>query len=107
MYFYIVFGTIALLFLLIKGMFLCFIPQSKLPPIFERSFRYIPPAVLAALVAPAVIYTRRAGGFDVSSVKIAAGAIAFGVALKTRSILVTIAAGMALLWLFSHLAGNS
>ena len=105
MYFYIVFGTIALLFLLVKGMFLCFIPQSKLPPFFERSFRYIPPAVLSALVAPAILYTRSAGGFDISPVKIAAGTIAFGVALKTRSILATIASGMMFLWLLTYLVG--
>jgi len=103
MYFYIVFGIIAILFLLVKGMFLCFIPQSKLPPFFEKSFRYIPPAVLAALVAPATIYSRSVGGFDVSPVKIAAGVISFGVALKTGNILITIASGMALLWIFSYL----
>jgi len=105
MYFYLVFGIIAVLFIFVKGMFLCFIPQSKLPQVFERSFRYIPPAVLAALVAPSILYTRSSGGFDISPVKIAAGTIAFGVALKTRSILATIAAGMILLWLLTYLAG--
>ncbi len=104
MYFYLVFGTIAVLFLFIKGMFLCFVPQSKLPPFFARSFRYIPPAVLAALVAPSILYIRSAGGLNISPVKIAAGAFAFGVAIMTRSILATIAAGMVLLWLFSCLA---
>ena len=105
MYFYLVFGIIAVFFLFIKGMFLCFIPQSKLPPFFERSFRYIPPAVLAALVAPSILYIRKAGSFDISPVKIAVGAIAFGVAIKTRSILATIASGMTLLWFLTYLSG--
>lgn len=102
MYFYLVFGTIAIIFLFIKGMFLCFIPQSKLPPFFERSFRYIPPAVLAALVAPSIFYARSAAGYQISYIKITAGIIAFGVALKTRSIFATLTTGMVLLWLLKE-----
>ena len=105
MNFYLLFGTIAIVLLVIKGLFLCFIPHSKVPAFFERSLRYIPPAVLAALVGPAILYAKSSGGPLLSFPRIAAGVIAFGIALRTRNILVTISAGMALLWLFSYLAG--
>lgn len=105
MNFYLLFATIAIVLLVIKGLFLCFIPRSKVPAFFERSLRYIPPAVLAALVAPSILYANSTGGPLLSFPRIAAGIIAFGIALRTRSIIVTILTGMVLLWLFSYLAG--
>ena len=105
MNFYLLFGALAIILLVIKGLFLCFVPHGKIPAFFERSLRYIPSAVLAALIAPFILYARGAGGPVFSLPRIAAGAIAFGIALKTRSITITIVAGMVLLWLFSYLAG--
>ncbi len=105
MKFYVLFGTMALTFLFVKGMFLCFIPHGKLPLCLERTFRYIPPAVLAALVAPSVIFEKTASGPSLCFPRIAAGFIAFWIALKTKSITVTIVSGMILLWFFSYLTG--
>jgi|GEM_PF-412744 branched-subunit amino acid transport protein len=106
MKFYILFGVVALSFLLVKGLFLCFIPHGKLPSFVEQTFRYIPPAVLAALVAPAVIFEKTVSGPSLCFPRIAAGFIAFGIALKTRSTAITIVSGMILLWFFSYLMGQ-
>jgi branched-subunit amino acid transport protein len=106
MKFYILFGTMALTFLLVKGLFLCFIPHGKLPPCLERTFRYIPPAVLAALVAPSVIFEKAAGDVFLSVPRITAGTIAFLIALKTRSITITIVSGMAILWFITFVSGR-
>lgn len=105
MNFYLLFGSLAIILLVIKGLFLCFVPHGRIPAFFERSLRYIPPAVLAALVAPSILYARGIDGPMLSFPRIAAGAIAFGFALKTRNIIITIVTGMVMLWLFSYLAG--
>ncbi|MBN1332687.1 MAG: AzlD domain-containing protein [Synergistales bacterium] len=101
MYYYLLFAVIALSSLVIKGLFLCFIPPHKIPPFFEKTLRYIPPAALSALVAPSIIYAKGAEGMVISSPRILAGGLAFLVAMKSRNIFVTIVSGMILLWAFS------
>ena len=103
MNFYILFGVVAVALLVIKGLFLCFVPFGKIPPFFERSFRYVPPAVLAALIAPSVLYAKGPAGLEISPARLIAGIAAFAVAMKTRNILVAIATGMTLLWTFSFI----
>ena len=103
MNFYILFGVVAVALLVIKGLFLSFVPFGKIPPFFERSFRYIPPAVLAALIAPSVLYAKGPAGLEISPARLIAGIAAFAVAMKTRNILVAIATGMTLLWTFSFI----
>jgi branched-subunit amino acid transport protein len=103
MNFYILFGVVAVALLVIKGLFLCFVPFGKIPPFFERSFRYTPPAVLAALIAPSVLYAKGPAGLEISPARLIAGIAAFAVAMKTRNILVAIATGMTLLWTFSFI----
>src|SRR5206468_1237065 len=68
------------------------------PPAVRRALRFVPPAVLTALAAPAML--RPAGGVDLSltNLHLVAGSVAALVAWKTRSALLTIAAGMAMLW---------
>lgn len=72
-------------------------------PRFSALLRYVPPAVLAALIAPEVFV--RGGelvtGFD--NPRLWAALVAMLVALKTRSVLWTIASGLACLWLVQAL----
>jgi len=85
----------------VKGLFLCFIPQNRVPAFFEKTLRYIPPAALAALVAPSLFYAKSAAGMTWSVPRILAGSMAFLVAIKSRNIFITIVSGMILLWVFS------
>ncbi len=72
------------------------VPDSTRPPSrLEPALRLVGPAVLAALAIPAIMRAPGTGGFDAA--RVIAGAIAFGVAWKTRSVLWTIAAGFAVL----------
>lgn len=73
-----------------------------LSPRFQNLLRYVPPAVLSALIAPEILIRR--GVFDPSlaNPRLWAGAIAVLVALLTRNVLATIAAGMSALWLAQH-----
>jgi branched-subunit amino acid transport protein len=78
--------------------------RLKMPPVLRRSLAYIPPAVLAAIVAPALLVDSgvAVGPFDVRLIAmIGAGVVAW----RVRSLLVTFVTGMALLWLLVAIFG--
>lgn len=75
----------------------------SIPPVLDRALRYVPPAVMAALVVPALV--RSGGGIDLSpdNLRLIAGIAAALVAWFSRSVLLTLATGMGLLWLLQAL----
>lgn len=68
----------------------------EMPPLLRRWLRYVPPAVLSALIVPAIMAPQ--GQLQVGSPTLAGlvGAIA---AWRTRSVWWTIVAGMAAFWI--------
>lgn len=68
---------------------------DEIPPQIEHGLRFVPAAVLAALVLPSFV-TPGATGLAVD--KLAAGLVAGGVAWRTEDVFMTIGAGMATLW---------
>jgi branched-subunit amino acid transport protein len=83
---------------------------DEIPPVVERTLRFVPAAVLAALVLPSIVAldTPTAEGVlalpSVSySPKLPAAAVAGVVAWKTQNVLATIAVGMAALWILQAL----
>jgi len=74
---------------------------NEMPPRLARPLRYVPPAVLAALVLPAFLVPE--SGADLEPAKIAAGTIAAGVAWRTENVFATMVAGMGTLWLVRFL----
>lgn len=74
------------------------------PPGLARALRYVPPAVFAALVLPAL--TVSGGAIDVSPAnpRLVAGVLAAAVAWYSRSVILTLAVGMGTLWLLQALA---
>ncbi len=68
----------------------------EMPLLLKRWLRYVPVAVLAALVVPAALAPRGALEFGVQAWAAVVGA---AVAWRTRSVLSTILAGMATYWL--------
>ena len=76
---------------------------DEIPPRVERALEFVPAAVLAALVVPAVLAVEATGGVATLpavsySPKLPAAALAALVAWKTENVPATIAAGMAALW---------
>lgn len=75
---------------------------DDIPAGLERALRYVPAAVLGALVVPALVTLEPAAGgreFD----KLLAGAVAAGVAWRTEDVLATMVAGMGTLWVVRFL----
>lgn len=77
--------------------------DAGLPPLLRRALAYVPQAVLAALVAPALFAPSGAtvGPVDV---RLVAGVLALVVAWRTKHVLPTLAAGMGVLWTLTWLA---
>ena len=75
----------------------------SVPPLLDRALRYVPPAVLAALVVPALV--RSGGAIDLSpdNLRLMAGIVAAVVAWFSRNVLLTLAVGMGVLWLLESL----
>jgi branched-subunit amino acid transport protein len=80
---------------------LVFVHHSALPRPAREALRFVTPAVLAAIILPAVVYTRGAGHFDATpgNERLVAAVLAAGVAWATKSVWGTIAVGMTALWL--------
>ena len=78
--------------------FIALLGRVQTPPLLARALRYVPPAVLSAIIFPELVI--RAGTLNVSfgNWRLIAGLIATVVAWRTRNVLLTIAVGMAALW---------
>lgn len=73
------------------------------PPLLREALRYVPPAVLAAIIAPDVLMPGGALDISAGNPRILAALAAALVAWRTRSALATIAAGAAAMALASFL----
>lgn len=92
--------------LLTFGMRLSFIylfGRLHVPDTVRRSLRFVPPAVLSALVLPALLMPSGQLDLGLENHRWLAGLIAILVAWRTRSILLTILAGMLALLLLQFL----
>ena len=71
---------------------------GALPPLAQETLRFVPAAVLSALILPALL--QPAGALDLSTgnARLLAGILAALVAWRTRNALVTVGSGMAALW---------
>jgi branched-subunit amino acid transport protein len=73
--------------------------RIEIPIIVQRALRFVPPAVLSAIIFPELLQPK--GTFDLSltNVRLLAGVIAALVAWRTKNVIWTIAAGMIALWI--------
>lgn len=72
---------------------------DDVPEGVERALRFVPAAVLAALVAPQFVAPEGSVTLSLANPRLLAGAVAAAVAWRTEDIAATIAAGMVALWL--------
>lgn len=79
---------------------LVFVHHSALPPVARNALRYVTPAVLTAIILPAVLYAGAAGGFDAGpgNARLVAALLAALVARLTGNVWLTIGIGMCALW---------
>jgi branched-subunit amino acid transport protein len=77
--------------------------KLTLAPIVTRALRFVPPAVLSAIILPEVL--QPAGRIDVSlgNPRLLAGIVAALVAWRTHNIVATVVAGLAVVWIIQAL----
>lgn len=71
---------------------------DSVPPRIRHVLRYVPAAVLAALVVPSILTVQPTVAETLLDDRVVAGSIATVVAWRTESVFFTIAAGMGALW---------
>ena len=78
----------------IRLSFMLFMGRIQILPMAQAALRFVPVAVLSALIAPGLFLPR--GSVDVSfgNVRLIAGIIAILVAWRTKNVLLTIVVGM-------------
>lgn len=85
--------------------FILLAERLKLPGWFQRSLRYIPLAVLSAIILPELASRNSVVDISLRNPQFYAGALAVLVAWRTRNVLLTILAGMVALLLFQAVLG--
>ena len=77
---------------------LALVGKIPLPDPIFRSLKYVPPAVLTAIIVPAVLMPAGSIALSFSNAPLFAGIIAGLVAWRSRNLLLTIVLGMLVLW---------
>ncbi len=95
--------AVGLLNYLSRLSFIAFFARRAMPPLLARALKYVPAAMLTALILPMVVDWKGAAA-DFATPRVAAALVAAAVAFATRSTLKTLAAGMATLWLLQWAA---
>lgn len=72
--------------------------RVTMPSWVQRALRFVPPAVLSAIIFPDVLRPTGAWNLSLVNPRLWAALIAALVAWRTRNALLTIAAGMVVLW---------
>jgi branched-subunit amino acid transport protein len=73
--------------------------RVKVPLLVQRALRFVPPAVLSAIIFPELLVRNGAPDVSFSNARLLAGGLAALVAWRTRNVLLTIGVGMAALWI--------
>lgn len=75
--------------------------RIEIPLMAQRALRFVPPAVLTAIIVPELLYRDSQIDVSLTNVRLLAGLIAIVVAWRTKNALITIGVGMIALWILS------
>lgn len=97
--------VIGLITFLYRASFIFLFERLRVPDWLRRALRFVPIAALTAIILPELVIRDGALTLSLLNPRLLAGLVAAAVALKTRSILATIAAGMLALLALNLLLG--
>ena len=78
--------------------FIVVLGRIGIPPYLERALRFVPAAVLTAVVIPLLFYENGALEVSLGNERLLAGLVAALICWRTRSVPLTLIGGMATLW---------
>jgi branched-subunit amino acid transport protein len=88
---------------LIRLSFFALMDRWEPPALLKRGLRYVPPAVLSAIIFPELLIHGGALDLSLGNVRLLAGLVAVLVGWRTRNVFLTIAAGMGAFYLIGLL----
>jgi branched-subunit amino acid transport protein len=77
--------------------------RFEVPPLINRGLRFVPPAVLSAIILPELVQPAGQLNLSLGNIRLLAGLLAVLVAWRTRNVLLTVGAGMVGLWILQSL----
>jgi branched-subunit amino acid transport protein len=86
--------------------FIVLFGHFEIPAAVKRALRFVPPAVLSAIIAPALFMPNNSLELSWNNYRLLAGGFAILVAWRTKNTLLTILAGMAALVILAWLAAT-
>jgi branched-subunit amino acid transport protein len=78
--------------------FIVVLGRIGIPPFLNRALRFVPAAVLTAVVIPLLFYENGALEVSLGNERLLAGLVAALICWRTRSVPLTLIGGMATLW---------
>jgi branched-subunit amino acid transport protein len=91
--------AVGLLNYLSRLSFIAVFARRSMPPTLARALKYVPAAMLTALILPMIVADPATGNTLAVTPRVAAAIIAGVIAFFTRSSLMTLGTGMVALWL--------
>jgi len=96
---WVVIVVVGLLNYLSRLSFIALFAKVEMPPLVARALRFVPAAMLMAIVVPAVVFSAPSTlAFSYTNPKLVAALVAAVVAWRTKSAVATMTLGMATLW---------
>jgi branched-subunit amino acid transport protein len=80
--------------------------RLSLPVWLLRALRYVPAAVLSAIILPELLLPGGTLDLSLGNARLLAGLAAILIAWRTRNVLLTVGVGMIVLWLLQSLIRN-
>lgn len=87
----------------LRASFIVFVDPHVFPHWFRQALKFVPPSVLAAIVAPGLLMSGGTLDLSPSNPRLLAGLVAILVAFHVRNATAVIATGMGTLWLLQWL----
>ncbi len=84
--------------------FIALLGRIRIPSSLGRALRFVPAAVLTAMVIPLLFYEDGALEVSLGNERLLAGMVAALIAWRTRNVLLTLGGGMATLWILQAFA---
>jgi branched-subunit amino acid transport protein len=79
--------------------FIALLGRIEIPVLLSRALRFVPAAVFTAVVVPLLFFVEGAVEVSLGNERLLAGLAAVLIAWRTRSVPLTLAGGMATLWI--------
>lgn len=90
----------------LRASFILFVDPHRFPHWFRQALKFVPPAVLAAIVAPGLAMPDGRLDLSLANPRLLAGLVAIAVTLRVRNPFAAIATGMAALWALQWAIGR-